>query len=85
MLSHLLRLVPETIMHHRAIEPRSKRHSYIRLATGKKYGVAQTTVANAELITKLLVPRRREDIIRRQRLIDLLRGHIHLRVQVVKH
>ena len=40
-------------------------------------------VANAEFITKLLVPRRREDIIRRQRLIDLLHGHIDLRVQVV--
>ena len=41
------------------------------------------TIANAEFVTKLLVPRRREDIIRRQRLIDLLHDHIHLRVQVV--
>jgi len=40
-------------------------------------------IANAEFVTKLLVPRRREDVIRRQRLIDLLHDHIHLRVQVV--
>jgi len=40
-------------------------------------------IANAEFVTKVLVPRRREDIIRRQRLIDLLHDHIHLRVQVV--
>ena len=40
-------------------------------------------IANAEFVTKFLVPRRREDIIRRQRLIDLLHDHIHLRVQVV--
>jgi len=41
------------------------------------------TIANAEFLTKVLVPRRREDIIRRQRLIDFLHDHIHLRVQVV--
>ncbi len=40
-------------------------------------------VANAEFITKVSVPRRREDIIRRQRLIDLLHDHIHLCVQVL--
>ena len=40
-------------------------------------------VANAEFITKVSVPQRREDITRRQRLIDLLHNHIHLRVQVV--
>jgi len=40
-------------------------------------------IANAEFVTKLLVPRSREDVIRRQRLIDLLHDHIHLRVQVV--
>ncbi len=37
----------------------------------------------AEFVTKVLVPRRRKDVIRRQRLIDLLHDYIHLRVQVV--
>ena len=41
------------------------------------------SVANVEFATKLLVPRRRDDVICRQRLIDLLHNHIHLRVQVV--
>jgi len=40
-------------------------------------------IANVELATKLLIPRRRKDVIRRQRLIDLLHEHIHLRVQAV--
>lgn len=40
-------------------------------------------ITNAEFVTKLLVPQRREDVIRRQRLIDLLHDNIHLRVQVV--
>jgi LuxR family maltose regulon positive regulatory protein len=40
-------------------------------------------VANAEFVTKVLVPRRREGIICRQRLIDFLHDHIHLRLQVV--
>jgi len=39
-------------------------------------------VVDAEFTTKLLVPRRRKDIIRRQRLIDLLHNNIHLRLQV---
>ena len=39
-------------------------------------------VADTEFTTKLLVPRRRKDIIRRQRLIDLLHNNIHLRLQV---
>jgi len=41
-----------------------------------------TGVVDAEFTTKLLVPRRRKDIIRRQRLIDLLHNNIHLRLQV---
>jgi len=40
-------------------------------------------VANVEFVTKVLVPRRREDVIRRQRLIDLLHDRIHLRLEVV--
>jgi len=40
-------------------------------------------VANVEFATKFLVPRRADDVICRQRLIDLLHDHVHLRVQVV--
>lgn len=40
-------------------------------------------VAHVEFATKVLVPRRREDVIRRQRLIDLLHEHVPLRLQVV--
>ncbi len=40
-------------------------------------------LANVEFVTKALVPRRREDISHRQRLIDRLHDNIHLRVQVV--
>ena len=39
-------------------------------------------VVDAEFTTKLLVPRKRKDIVRRQRLIDLLHNNIHLRLQV---
>lgn len=40
-------------------------------------------VVNVEFATKLLVPRRGDRVIRRQKLIDLLHNHIHLHVQVV--
>ncbi len=40
-----------------------------------------TGVVDAKFTTKLLVPRRRKDIIRRQRLIDFLHNNIHLRLQ----
>ena len=40
-------------------------------------------IANVEFATKLLVPQRGDDVIRRQSLLDLLHNHIHLRVQVV--
>ena len=40
-----------------------------------------TGVVDTEFTTKILVPRRRKDIIRRQRLIDLLHNNIHLRLQ----
>ena len=40
-------------------------------------------VTRVESSTKLLVPRRQDDIIPRQRLTDLLHGRIHLRAQVV--
>jgi len=45
--------------------------------------VADTTVADTKFITKVLVPRRREDVLRRQRLIDLLHEHLHLRLQTI--
>ncbi|RLC62094.1 MAG: hypothetical protein DRI01_07430, partial [Chloroflexi bacterium] len=45
--------------------------------------MASTSVVDAEFTTKLLVPRRRKDIIRRQRLSDLLHNNIHLRLQVL--
>ena len=40
-------------------------------------------VANVEFITKVLIPRRREDVMRRQRLIDLLHEHVPLRLEVI--
>ncbi len=40
-------------------------------------------VANVEFITKVSAPGRRKEVIYRQRLIDLLHDHIHLRVQVI--
>ena len=40
-------------------------------------------VANVEFATKLTVPRKGDDVIYRQRLIDLLHAHIHLCVQVI--
>ena len=71
-------------MPHRAINSSvSAVLSCSRQATGNKHTVAGMAVANAEFVTKLLVPRRREDIFHRQRLIDLLHGHIPLRLQVV--
>lgn len=41
------------------------------------------SIANFEFATKLLIPRRSEHIIRRQRLIDLLHSHVHLQAQVI--
>jgi LuxR family maltose regulon positive regulatory protein len=45
--------------------------------------VVDTSISSIEFATKLLVPRRRNDIISRQRLIDQLHEHVHLRVQVL--
>jgi ATP/maltotriose-dependent transcriptional regulator MalT/DNA-binding SARP family transcriptional activator len=45
--------------------------------------MADMAVANVEFATKLLVPQRGDNVICRQRLIDLLHNHIHLHVQVV--
>ncbi len=45
--------------------------------------MADMVIVNTEFATKITVQRRREDIIRRQRLIDLLHNHIDLRVQVI--
>jgi ATP/maltotriose-dependent transcriptional regulator MalT/two-component SAPR family response regulator len=41
------------------------------------------SIANVEFATKLLIPRRSEHVIRRQRLIDLLHSNVHLRAQVI--
>ena len=40
-------------------------------------------VANVERIIKLVIPRRGDKIVWRQRLINLLHDHIHLRIQVI--
>jgi len=50
---------------------------------GENYRVTCMTVASTEFTTKVLVPRRRQDIIRRQRLLDFLHEYIHLRLEVV--
>jgi LuxR family maltose regulon positive regulatory protein len=40
-------------------------------------------IASIEFTTKVLVPRRRQDTIRRQRLLDFLHECIHLRIEIV--
>ncbi len=45
--------------------------------------MVDTGIAYTEFKTKFVVPQNRDNVIRRQRLIDLLHDHIHLRVQVV--
>ena len=51
--------------------------------TLNKHAVADMVVVNGEFATKVFVPRRGANVIRRQRLIDLLHNYIHLHVQVV--
>ena len=41
------------------------------------------TVANAELATKVLIPRRGNNVICRRRLLESLHEYIHLRAQVI--
>ena len=51
--------------------------------TRNKHIMADMSVASVEFTTKLLVPRRGDNVICRQRLTDLLHNHIHLRVQII--
>ncbi len=40
-------------------------------------------IVNLEFLTKVLPPRRRPDVLRRQQLLDFLHAHIHLKTQVI--
>lgn len=70
-------------MSHNGITSAVTRLSHVKGRLGKRRRVAHMVVTHTEFMTKVLAPRRREDVMRRQRLIDLLHKHVPLRLQVI--